>query len=126
MTQKKIKTRLALKYCGSCNPQIHLRRIANYLVRVAGRQHDFELVSLATRDTDVIAILCGCPRACGNKAEVRARARYCLVVAGESLDGKLISEANLPIALEEALTRVIRHKEHPRGGANLKLTAGTQ
>lgn len=125
MTQKKIKTKVALKYCGSCNPQIDLRRIADYLTRVA-RRRPFKLMPLSGRKVDIIAILCGCPRACGNKAEVRARAKHCLVVAGESLDGKSVAEANLPIALEEALTRVSGHKEHPRGRANPKLTAEAQ
>jgi hypothetical protein len=94
--------KVALKYCGSCNPQVNLRWLADKLALAAAGQ-GFELVLLSPASIDAVVILCGCPRACGNKPEVRARGRRCLVVAGEGLDGRPVQEADLPAAIVTAL-----------------------
>lgn len=39
---------------------------------------------LCEDDIDMVVILCGCTRVCGNKEEVRARVKRSLVVAVES------------------------------------------
>jgi hypothetical protein len=67
-----------------------------------------ELVSLSAPNIDVVVILCGCPRACGNKVEVRARAKHFLVIAGESLAGRPLAETDLTVALEGELVRLAR------------------
>jgi hypothetical protein len=85
-----------------------LRRIARHLAGVAEERGDFELVPLSETDIDVVVILCGCPRACGNKEEVRARARRCLVTAGESVNGRAVPEAELPTAVEQELVKILR------------------
>lgn len=99
--------RVAIKYCGSCNPQVNLGRIASYLSQVPARR-GLELVSLSAANIDVVVILCGCPRACGNKEEVRTRAKHHLVIAGESLAGRPLAETDLIIALKEELGRLAR------------------
>jgi len=55
----------------------------------------------------VVVILCGCPRACGNKKEVRARAKRSLFTAGESVNRQAVPETQLPIAVEQELVRIL-------------------
>jgi hypothetical protein len=100
------KVKVALKYCGSCNPRVDLSRIARHLAKVAEERGDFQLVPLS-ENIDVVVILCGCPRACGNKEEVRARARQSLVTAGESVNRRAVPEPQLPIAVEQELSKIL-------------------
>jgi hypothetical protein len=79
------------------------------LVRVAEERGDFQLVPLSENDIDVVVILCGCPRACGNKAEVRARAAKSLLTAGESINGRYVPEAHLPSAVELELIKILHN-----------------
>jgi len=98
---------VALKYCGSCNPHVGLTRIARHLAKVAEERGDFQLVPLSEDGINVVVILCGCPRACGNKAEVRARANQSLLTAGESINGRHVPEAHLPSAVEQELSKIL-------------------
>jgi len=90
---------------------VDLSRIASHLKSLAAKNGGFELVPLTEKDIDLVVILCGCPRACGNKEEVRARARLCLVTAGESVNGKAIPEDQLPAAVEQELITVLNSLE---------------
>jgi hypothetical protein len=103
------QAKVALKYCGSCNPYVDLARIARYLTKVSKERGDFQLVPLAENDIDIVVILCGCPRACGNKSEVRARADKSLLTAGESINGRHVPEAHLPSAVEQELIKILHH-----------------
>jgi hypothetical protein len=107
VSKKNPKVKVALKYCGSCNPRVDLSRIARHLARVAEEQGDFQLVPLSENDVDVMVILCGCPRACGNKEEVRARAKRSLFTAGESVNRRAVPETQLPIAVEQELSKIL-------------------
>jgi hypothetical protein len=103
------RAKVALKYCGSCNPYVDLTRIARHLVNLAGKHGDFQLVPMSEDDIDVVAILCGCPRACGNKAEVRSKAAKSLLTAGESVNGRHVPEAQLPSAVEQELIKILHN-----------------
>jgi hypothetical protein len=105
--KKKRQFKVALKYCGSCNPRVDLRRIAGHLSELAERHGDFKLVPLSENDIDVVVILCGCPRACGNKEEVKARAKRCIVTAGESVNRRAVPESELPAAVERELIKIL-------------------
>ncbi|MBI2868598.1 MAG: hypothetical protein HYX96_02085 [Chloroflexi bacterium] len=98
------KTRVALKYCGCCNPAVDLSRIAAHLVKEAG-PGSYEMVSLTAGEVDVVVVLCGCPRACGDKAAVRAGAGRFIVVAGERVEGEPVPGDRLP---EEVASRLVR------------------
>jgi sulfite reductase beta subunit-like hemoprotein len=104
---KKRKFKVALKYCGSCNPRVDLRRIARHLAEAAEKRGDFKLVPISESDIDVTVILCGCPRACGNKEEVRAGAKRYLVTAGESVNRRAVLEAELPLVVECELRKIL-------------------
>lgn len=100
--------RLALKYCGSCNPYVNLPRIARHLTQIVTKVNNLELIPFSETDIDVIIILCGCPRACANKQEVRARAKFTLIIAGESVNGTPVTEENLPTVIEFELFKILR------------------
>jgi len=101
------QVKVALKYCGSCNPRVDLSRIARHLAKVAEERGDFQIVPLSENDIDVVVILCGCPRACGNKEEVRARAKRSLFTAGESVNRQAVPETQLPMAVEQELVKIL-------------------
>ena len=107
LSQNNRKVKVALKYCGSCNPHVDLARIARHLAKLAEERRDFQLAPLSETNIDLVVILCGCPRACGNKMDVKARAKQSLIIAGESLDGKAVSEARLPSAVEQELIKIL-------------------
>lgn len=107
MSKNSRKVKVALKYCGSCNPYVDLTRIAHHLAKVAEERRDFQLVPLSENGISVVVILCGCPRACGNKAEVRTRAKQSLIIAGKSINGRHVPEAHLPSAVEQELVRIL-------------------
>ena len=107
MPKNSHKVKVALKYCGSCNPHVDLTRIVRHLNRMAEARGDFQLVPLSEHGIDIVVILCGCPRACGNKPEVRARARQSLLTAGESINGGHVPEAHLPLTVEQELIKIL-------------------
>jgi hypothetical protein len=86
---------------------VDLGRIARRLVKAAGNRESFELVPLSENDIDVVVILCGCPRACGDKEEVRSRAKQNLVVCGESVNRRAVPENELPLAVEQELDKIL-------------------
>jgi hypothetical protein len=104
------QAKVALKYCGSCNPYVDLTKIARQLTRLAEERSDFKLVPLSENDIDIVVILCGCPRACGNKAEVRAKASKSLLAAGESINGRHVPEAHLLSAVEQEFIKILHTK----------------
>lgn len=110
MSGQRYKFRVTLKYCGSCNPHVDLPRIARKLIEIAEKRQEIILLPFSEEHVDAVVILCGCPRACGNKDEVRNKARLSLVIAGESLDSVPIPEERLVMALEEKLTAAIDRK----------------
>jgi len=86
-----------------------LTRIARHLSRLAEQRGDFELVSFSDEDeADVVVILCGCPRACVDKKEIREKAKRSLLVAGESIDRRPVLERDLPSALEQELDKILK------------------
>ena len=93
MSDSKIK--IALKYCGSCNPQIDVSEIGNSLKEAVRKEGSLSLVSPEDSGIDVIFILCGCARACGDTEEIRNRASRSIVVAGEAIDMTPVAEKDI-------------------------------
>ena len=88
--------KVALKYCGSCNPEIELTDIGQKIEEALQEAPDINVVSRRSKVIDVMVILCGCLKACGDKKRVRKRAGHCIVVAGESIDLVPVAEKDLP------------------------------
>ena len=95
------RVRIALKYCGSCNPQIDTSEIGNSLKEAFRKDDSLNLVAPEDSRIDVMVILCGCFRACGDTEEIRRRAPRSIVVTGEAID-------MTPVAEEAISTGVIR------------------
>ena len=107
MADRSNPTKVAIKYCGCCNPHVELSKIAHHLVDMAETDADLTLIPFSENTIDIVVILCGCPRACGNKEEVKERAKHHLLVTGENIDGKAVHEENLPQALHYELEAIL-------------------
>jgi len=95
--------RVSLKYCGSCNPLIDLAKLGNELKEALSQDIGLTLVPPESTHIDIMLILCGCPRACGNKEEIRARATHSIVVAGETIDMVPVKEKDISAAIMKKL-----------------------
>jgi len=102
----KRKLRVALKYCGSCNPYLDFAALEMQINKLQGKL-GFELVPFSETGTDAVIILCGCPRACGNREEVRASTKKALLVSGYNVAGKPVSEEGLFAAINEELAAIL-------------------
>ena len=60
---------------------------------------DLDQVPLDGGDIDIVVILCGCPRACADKDEVKSLARSDVVISGEGLKGARVPEKDLAATL---------------------------
>ncbi len=94
MTDYKLKA--TLKYCGSCNPLIDLIQIGNKLKETIENAPELQLVSPDDDHIDVVVILCGCPRMCGNKESFRRLAKNFIVIAGGMVDLMPTAEKDIP------------------------------
>ncbi len=90
------KLNVTLKYCGSCNPLIDLFQIGNKLKEAIENAPELQLVSPDDDHIDVVVILCGCPRMCGNKESFRRLAKNFIVIAGGMVDLVPVAEKDLP------------------------------
>ena len=88
--------KVAFKYCGSCNPEIELSEIGHQIEESLQGAPDINVVSRRSKAIDVMVILCGCPRTCGDKKRIRKKAKHCIVLAGKSVDLVPFAEKDLP------------------------------
>ncbi|MFC1940632.1 hypothetical protein ACFLXO_08145 [Chloroflexota bacterium] len=94
---------VALKYCGACNPMIDLAQIGRVVAELA-REQGWQLVALGEdTKTDVLVLLCGCPRTCIDREEVRRQSKQVVLVAGKRLGWRTVPEKELPLAIIEAI-----------------------
>ena len=109
LSRRDRKANVALKFCGCCNPQVDLGRIASSLAKIAREgKEGFQMVPLSHDDIDIVVILCGCSRACVDKEEVRVRGRKSLLVAGERVGWERVEDEQLPAAVQGELKRLLR------------------
>lgn len=105
--------KVAIKYCGSCNPNIDLPRLARHITSLAGSL-GFILVSPGEGSVDILIGLNGCPRACGDSEGATSPGGYHLSIAGESVAGQIITEEVLPQAIEQTLREFLGHQKMQR------------
>ena len=89
------RVRIALKYCGSCNPHIDISGTGDSLKEAFRKDDSLSLVSPEDSNIGVIVILCGCARACGATEEIRNRAPRSIVVAGQAIDMTPVAEKDI-------------------------------
>ena len=95
--------RIALKFCGSCNPEIDLSSLAGQVRKLTSGREDIHLFPFDTPELDLLVILCGCRRSCANKDDYKSMAKRHLVIAGESLDGSPQSERQLACLIADSI-----------------------
>ncbi|HEX76986.1 MAG TPA: hypothetical protein G4O03_01040 [Dehalococcoidia bacterium] len=102
--------RIALKYCGSCNPEADLSRIGGQIEELA-LSRGWEMVSSSEANpADALVMLCGCLRTCIDKEEVRRQAKQTVLVAGRRLGWQSVGEEELPRAIVKAIQHPSPHQ----------------
>jgi hypothetical protein len=103
--------RIAIKYCGGCNPAIERGELAFRLAQaIRNEQLDWNLVSLQGQDFDYLVVINGCAVGCAGK-QFEAEDKPVLIVAGESLQHKRIAEKDLPA---EIIRKILQFGEEAR------------
>ncbi|HXZ36092.1 MAG TPA: hypothetical protein VEL68_08745 [Thermodesulfobacteriota bacterium] len=69
-------TRLAIKFCGGCNPLLEREELAAKVRRGLSAS---QWVSWE-EDSDLVLIINGCPTACADRAQTQKNSRACLVI----------------------------------------------
>ena len=98
--------KIGVKYCGNCNPQIDSPEIVRKLEKIL----DSNLLPFFYDDypqLDLLIILCGCPKKCVDIPEVSRKAKYCLVVGGETVNGVAVKAGDLTAFLKEKINRLM-------------------
>ena len=95
--------RIAIKYCGCCNPEVNLARVEKLIAEQA-RELGWEVVpSVRNPEADILLLLCGCPRSCANTEEMQQNRKKTVLVAGRRLGWQPTSEEKLPSAIVDAI-----------------------
>lgn len=97
--------KVALKYCGSCNPHTDVGWIGS---SIRSRLTDLgaDILSADDPGLDALVLICGCPRACTDGPDLRRRALLTVVVAGETVECADVAQKDIPSAVEELLRSV--------------------
>ena len=103
--------KIAVKYCGGCNPSIDRANLVGQLAMLlAEAQPEWKLVPLSESEYDAVLLVNGCPVGCVQKQFVDEK-RPVFLIAGESLQRERISERDLP----QEVIRKIRNLERNQG-----------
>ena len=103
--------KLAVKYCGGCNPSIdRAELVGKVAVLLAERNADWKLVTLKESDYDAVLLVNGCPVGCVQKQFLH-ETRPVILVAGESIQRERAAEAALPEKVAEILLRLSEKAE---------------
>lgn len=98
--------KIALKFCGSCNPEIDLSSLARQVRKLTAGAGSIEIAQFDSPGLELLVILCGCRRACADKDEYKSQAKSHLIIAGESLDGSPQSEQQLASLIAGTIVRL--------------------
>ncbi len=98
---------IALKYCGSCNPQIDLSAQAGRVRQFVASRGDIELIPSDSTDIDLLILLCGCPRACADKEEIKSQARHIILISGEAVNHEKCHEKDLPHSVNASIEKTL-------------------
>lgn len=86
--------RIAVKYCGNCNPEIDSPRIiAQWMETASDDEIIFHLEGKAP--ADLLIIICGCRKGCVDRPEVRAMGKQVILIKGKWMDGLSCPENEL-------------------------------
>ena len=95
--------RIALKYCGSCNPEVDLARVGRSVTELVQQQGWLSVTLGEGADADILVLLCGCPRTCIAREELTRQASRVVLVAGKRLGWQPVKERDLAVAVIQAI-----------------------
>ena len=103
--------RIAVKYCGNCNPEIDAPRIIGQWTNTL-RNDEIAYYPEGKRPADLLVMICGCRKACIDRAEVRAMGRQIILIKGKRMEGLSFGEVELTRRLIQSVES-IREKSGP-------------
>ena len=107
--------RVAIKYCGACNPCVDLTRLGQEVQRRL-EALGATICPLNAEDLDLVAILNGCPRACANRPDVWLKARGRLVLAGTKIHQVAAVDQEVSALAEQIMGSSIDIRNRDCGG----------
>ena len=105
-------TRVGVKYCGGCNPQIDRSKFVDELE--AELSGFLQLIACNDgRQWEIGIFVCGCPVACADRPEVRQTAREWIVVGGQTVEQRSVLEGELaPVVASLIKEKLLRRTPH--------------
>ena len=103
--------KIAVKYCGGCNPSIDRANLVGQLAMLLADAHpDWKLVTLGDTEYDAVLLVNGCPVGCVQK-QFADETRPVFLIAGESLQRERIPERELPLKLIQKIKNLESNRE---------------
>ncbi len=103
--------RIAVKYCGNCNPEIDSPRIIGRWIKTLGND-EITFHPEGKRQADLLVIICGCRKACVDRPEIRAMGGQIILIKGRRMGGLSSGEVKLARRLIQSVES-IREKSEP-------------
>jgi len=100
--------RIAVKYCGNCNPEINSPRIIDQWMTTV-KDDEVVLQFEGKKPADLLIIICGCKKACADRPEIRAMGKRIILIRGRWIEG-------LGVAESELKNELLRRVESIKGG----------
>jgi hypothetical protein len=99
--------RIAVKYCGNCNPEIDAPRIIGGWLENRGDEN-ITYQPEGRLWADLLVIICGCRKACVDRPEIRAMAKEIILIKGRWINGH-------PSGEHEIVRRLMQSVESIKG-----------
>lgn len=116
--------RIAVKYCGGCNPAYERAEIVARLSRIIRQHHlQWELAPLRQEEYDVLLVINGCAVGCVAK-KFAVPGKPVLIVSGESLQYRKVQERELPMAIYRQLLELDTARSVTEGNGNTRADLG--
>ena len=97
--------RIAVKYCGNCNPEINVPRIIGKWMKTL-KNDEITFHTEGETPADLLIIICGCRKACGDRPEVRAMGRQVILIKGKRIEGLSLGEVELTHRLSRSIESI--------------------
>jgi hypothetical protein len=110
ITGKSKPIRIAVKYCGNCNPEIDAPRIIGQWINTLGND-EITFHPEGKRAADLLVIICGCRKACVDRPEFRAMGRQIILIKGRRMGGVSSGEVELARRLIQSVLSIREKSE---------------
>jgi len=103
--------RIALKYCGNCNPEIDAPRVIGQWMKTLG-DDEITFNPEGKKPADLLVIICGCRKACVYRPEIRAMGKQIILIKGKRMEGLSFGEAELTRRLIQSVESIREKSGH--------------